>query len=118
MNEQRKTSPIPASAEDGQAVHVRHGDVIMSFGEKNAFYHTIKDPVGIHARPAAALVSLAKEYKSEITFSADGKSACADSIIHLMSLGAKQGTRLKVEAHGEDEREALDALRTFLREHL
>ncbi len=102
----------------GASVSVRHGDTILSFGEPNVFFYTIKDPVGIHARPAGALVKLAKNYKSEIIFSAGEKSAKANSIIHLMSLGAKQGTRLKVEAHGEDEREALMALRKYLSEHL
>ena len=98
--------------------NVRHGDVIMTFGEKNAFTYTIKDPVGIHARPAGALVKLVKDFKSDITFSNGDKSARADSILALMSLGAKKGTRLKIEAHGEDAGEALKALRTFLNEHL
>lgn len=118
MNEQEKTGSVPSASEGKRAVHVRHGDVIMRFGEKNAFFYTITDPVGIHARPAGALVKLAKSFKSEIRFSAGDKSAEADSILALMSLGAKQGTRLKIEAHGEDEREALDSIRTFLCEHL
>ena len=98
--------------------NVRHGDVIMTFGEKNVFYHTIKDPIGIHARPAGALVKLMKNFKSEVIFSNGDKSARADSIIDLMSLGAKKGTRLKIEAHGEDAAEALKALRAFLDEQL
>lgn len=97
---------------------VRHGDVILCLGDESSFLHIVKDPVGIHARPAGAIVSLAKQYKSEIVFSAGEKRAPADSILALMSLGAVRGTCLKIEAHGEDERAALAALRTFLREHL
>ena len=98
--------------------NVRHGDAVLTFGEKNAFTYTIQDPVGIHARPAGALVKLLKDFKSDITFSNGDKSARADSILSLMSLGAKKGTRLKIEAHGEDAGEALEALRAFLKENL
>ena len=113
MNEQIKDSPLYK-----KGVSVRHGDVILTFGEPDAFFYTIQDPVGIHARPAGALVKLAKEYQSEITFSVGEKSAVADSILSIMSLGAKQGTKLKIEAHCEDAGQALDALRTYFREHL
>ena len=117
MTEQNRNGGSPTPAESG-AVRVRHGDVILTFGKKNSFTYTIRDAVGIHARPAGALVKLAKQYKSRITVSAHGKSAGADSILALMSLGAKQGTQLEIAAQGEDEREALEAFRTFLYEHL
>lgn len=108
MNEQVK----------GGTVSVLHGDVILTFGDPNVFFYTIKDPSGIHARPAGALVKLAQQYQSRITFSSGEKTASADSIINIMSLGARQGTKLKIEAHGEDAREALDALHTYFRDSL
>ena len=92
---------LPAEIEKKEK-NVRHGDAVMTFGGQNVLYHTVKDPVGIHARPAGALVKLLKDFKSDITFSNGDKSARADSILALMSLGAKKGTRLKIEAHGED----------------
>ena len=116
MNDQNITTPSRSVGKS--TLHVRHGDVIMRFGNSSSFLYTVKDPVGIHARPAGALVSLAKQYKSDIVFSAGEKSAHADSIIALMSLGATQGTQLKIEAHGEDAQEALAALRSFMSEHL
>ena len=106
---------------DGQqknVIHVRHGDIIMRFEEENFFLHTIKNPAGLHARPAGAIYKLAKSYKSEISFSAGEKTVQASSVIRLMSLGASQGTQLRVEARGEDAREALDALRSYMSEHL
>ena len=118
MDDQNKNGGIVSPADGKNAVHVRHGDVIMTVGEKSSFFYTVRDPIGIHARPAAALVKLAKNYKSTVTFSAGEKSARADSVIDLMSLGAKHETRLKITAHGEDEQEALDAFRAFLCEHL
>ena len=114
-------SCIPELKEESnlkQAVHVHHGDTILSFGDPNSFVYTIKDPVGIHARPAGALVNLAKNYKSEIRFTAGEKTANADSIINIMSLEAKQGTRLKIEAHGEDADEALRALQDYFSSNL
>ena len=114
MNEQSKETAAPC----GDTVFVRRGDAIMIFSEDNAFFHTIKDPAGLHARPAGALVRLAKQYKCAITVSAGERSAGADNVIRVMSLGAKQGTRLKLAAHGEDAPEALAALRAFLRENL
>ena len=109
---------LPGEIEKRGKIHVRHGDAVMTFGGQNVLYHTVKDPVGIHARPAGALVKLLKDFKSDITFSNGDKSARADSILALMSLGAKKGTRLKIEAHGEDAGEALKALRVFLKENL
>lgn len=108
----------PADPQEGAPVLVRHGDAVMTFGEPNTFFYTIQDPVGIHARPAGALVKLAGNYRSEITFSSGGKTAKADSIISLMSLGAKKGSTVKIEAHGDDADKALDALRAYFREHL
>lgn len=38
-----------------------------------SFVYLITDEIGIHARPAGELVKLAKEFKSKITVSANGK---------------------------------------------
>lgn len=115
MNDQNK---VIFSLTRSGGDRIRHGDVILRMGDRDSFVYTIKDPVGIHARPAGALVKLAGAFKSEISFSANGQTVSAESIIALMSLGAKQGTQLKIEAHGEDAQEALAALRSFLFENL
>ena len=99
---------------DGMPVRVCHGDTILTAGERNSFVYTIKDPVGIHARPAGELVKLVKKYKSNVTFSAEGKTADAASIMSIMSLGAVCGTKLRAEASGEDADEVLAALREHL----
>lgn len=54
----------------------------------------IKDPIGIHARPAALLVKTLKEFKSELKLEKDGKVASSKSLIQIMGLGAKQGDKL------------------------
>ena len=94
-------------------VHVNHGDTILTAGDKDSFIYTIKDPVGLHARPAGALVKLVKKYKSTVTISACGKTVNAGNIMSVMSLGAVKGTQVKIEASGEDSDEALAALREY-----
>ena len=55
------------------------------------FEYTIKDELGIHARPAGMLVKEAKKYQSKITITKEGKSAEASKLMAVMSLGVKCG---------------------------
>lgn len=80
--------------------------------------HTIKDPQGIHARPAGVLVKKAGEFSSKITISNKGKQADAKRILAVMSLGAKSGEELDFIIEGEDESSAYEALVEFLKENL
>ena len=49
------------------------------------YVHTVKDPLGIHARPAGLIAKLAKEYAdTSIVFSYNGKEAKATSLMKLM----------------------------------
>jgi phosphocarrier protein len=66
--------------------------------------------LGLHARAAAKLVSLAGEFKSEITVAREAQQVNAKSIMGVMMLAAAKGTVLKICAHGKDEAKALDAL--------
>lgn len=65
---------------------------------------------GLHARPAAEFVKLAKQYDSEITVSKEDREANAKSSLNVMTLGAKKGETISIRAEGGDEEEALDAL--------
>lgn len=80
--------------------------------------HTIKDPQGIHARPAGVLVKKASEFSSKITLSNKGKQADAKRILAVMSLGAKSGEELDFLIEGEDEQKAYEAIVEFLKENL
>ncbi|MVB09714.1 Phosphocarrier protein HPr [Caprobacter fermentans] len=64
---------------------------------------TVKNPTGIHARPATELVKLATKFKSTITMSHDGKEADPKSIISLLSSALKAGTVITLRVDGEDE---------------
>lgn len=65
---------------------------------------------GIHTRPAASLVKLASEFKSEIQILRDNFVINAKSIIGVMTLAAEQGSILKIKADGVDENEAVEAI--------
>lgn len=80
--------------------------------------YTIKDEIGIHARPAGLLGKKAKEFSSEITVSNGTKTVNATKIIALMGLGVKCGDTITVTANGADEDEAIKAMEEFLSANL
>ena len=82
------------------------------------FDYTIKDEVGIHARPAGQLVKVAKKYESKITVSINGKSAEATKLMAVMGLGVKCGQTVEVTVEGADEDTACEGIRTFFEENL
>lgn len=77
------------------------------------FSYVIKDEVGIHARPAGMLVKEAKKFESTITITKEGKSAEAKKLMALMSLGVKCGETVEIKVEGQDEEQALEAMKTF-----
>lgn len=82
------------------------------------FKYVIKDEVGIHARPAGALVSEAKKFESKILIGKDGKTAEATKLMAVMSLGVKTGQTIEVEISGVDEDVAFESMKVFFEENL
>ena len=72
--------------------------------------HTVKDPNGIHARPAGILVNTAKKFESQITISANGKQGDCKRIFSLMGMSLKCGDEFTVEISGADEDAAFAAI--------
>lgn len=70
----------------------------------------IINKLGLHARAAAKLVSLASKFTSEVQLQKNNQEVNAKSIMGVMMLAASQGTRLELFVSGEDEQEALDAI--------
>lgn len=83
-----------------------------------SFEYTITDEIGIHARPAGILAKKAKEYASKITITKGGKTAEAQKLMAVMSLGVKKGETVTVSAEGEDEEKAAADMETFFKENL
>ena len=51
-----------------------------------SFSYTVKDELGIHARPAGMLVKEVKNFKSKVTLEKDGKVIDATRLMAVMSL--------------------------------
>lgn len=71
---------------------------------------TIVNPLGLHARPAAALVKLASTFKSNIEIVRDGTSVNGKSIMGVMMLAAECGSTIQFRADGPDAEQAVEAL--------
>ncbi len=71
---------------------------------------TVVPEQGLHARPAAEFVKMAKGFSSDIKVIKGDTEANAKSSLNLMMLGATQGDKLTTRADGEDEEEAAEAL--------
>ena len=71
---------------------------------------TILNRSGFHARPAGLFVQTASRFRSIIKVVSGKQTADGKSILSLMLLGATPGTEITIEAQGEDEAEALNAL--------
>ncbi|HHT89661.1 MAG: HPr family phosphocarrier protein [Bacillota bacterium] len=67
----------------------------------------IKNPVGLHARPAANLVKEAVRHQCAIRVEYNGKTADAKSILQVLALGAGCGEEVEVFADGPGEAGAL-----------
>jgi len=70
----------------------------------------VPNPTGLHARPTATLVALAKKYHSDIQLRRGDDSANAKSIVAIMSLAVACGEKVVVTAHGTDAKEAVAAM--------
>ena len=82
------------------------------------FTYTVRDRVGIHARPAGMLVKLVKEYSSDVYIEKGDKRIKADRLIAVMNMGIKQGDTVTVAIEGVDEEEAYKALYSFFEKNL
>ena len=71
---------------------------------------TIVNRLGLHARAAAKLVTLAAKYQSTVQVRKDGREVSGKSIMGVMMLAAAQGSHITLVARGPDAAEALEAL--------
>ncbi len=83
-----------------------------------SFTYVIRDPLGLHARPAGLLVKAAAGYASAVTVATPSGKADAKRIMAVMRLAAKQGMELTVTCEGPDEEAACAGLKAFLAENL
>ena len=71
---------------------------------------TIVNKLGLHARAAAKLVTLASGFESDITIKRGDQEVNAKSIMGVMMLAASKGVEIEVRAEGADADEAVDEI--------
>jgi len=71
---------------------------------------TVKNQVGLHARPATFFIQKANEYKSSIWIEKEERKVNAKSLLGVLSLGITKGTDITIIADGADEEDAVDGL--------
>lgn len=79
----------------------------MTAYEQNA---TIRNRLGLHARPAAAFVKVASRYAAEIWVDKGGLEVNGKSIMGVLMLAAEAGSSIRIRGSGADARDAVEAL--------
>lgn len=80
----------------------------------------VKNPTGLHLRPAGLLCTIALNFQSKITFFAHENTTCANAKSVLSVLGAcvKCGDEIELICEGIDEEEAFNTLSKLIRDGL
>lgn len=74
----------------------------------------IRNPEGLHMRPAMQFVDVANAFDSDISVSNQETTVDAKSIMQMTMLAATRGTRLKIQARGVDAQKAVEALQELV----
>jgi phosphotransferase system HPr (HPr) family protein len=78
----------------------------------------LRNPSGLHARPAAVFVKAAMGFKSDVRITNltrdAGKTATAKSMLGVLGLGVSKGHEIRITAEGEDADEAVRTLRDLV----
>lgn len=80
--------------------------------------YQVKNPQGIHARPAGMLVKELSQFKCNVTIEKGEKAVNAKEIFPLMSLSIKQGDNIVITLEGEEEMATAKAVEKYLKENL
>ncbi len=70
----------------------------------------VKNRLGLHARAAARFVHTANRFRSRVSVTRGQRTTDGKSILGILLLAAAQGTRLELQAEGDDAAAALQAL--------
>jgi phosphocarrier protein len=74
----------------------------------------IPNQLGLHLRAAAAFAKVADRFAAEVKLCRDGNAVNGKSIISIVTLNAPKGTRVRIEAEGDDARAAVEALTALI----
>jgi len=74
----------------------------------------IVNELGLHARPAAKIAKIARQYQAKIYLRKGERQAEADSILDVLSLACNQGSKVEILAEGTEAAEAVEAIADLL----
>ena len=78
------------------------------------FYHKIKDPIGVHIRPAGSFVKQALRFESSVELFCNGQSVDGKKLFSILMLKAVTGDEMRIRITGKDEIEAAQVLMEYL----
>ena len=78
--------------------------------------YAVKNPLGIHARPAALLAQACTDLKSAVTLECNGNEASGKNVLQILALHAAKGSVLNITVEGPDEEAGLEKIKTVLAE--
>ena len=74
----------------------------------------IRNKLGLHARAAALLVQTVNRFSAQVSIAKDGQRTDARSIMGVLTLAATQGSKIQVEAVGDDAEQAVRAIEKLI----
>lgn len=78
----------------------------------------IKNPTGLHLRPAGLFCKTAMQYECKITFESRSTVANAKSVLSVLGACVKSGDEIEIICEGNDETEALENMIQIIEEGL
>ena len=79
---------------------------------------TVRDPLGLHARPATLLMKKCQSYQSQIQIDYNGKNADAKRMMSILALSIKPKSEIEITINGSDEDDAYDSIKEFAEENI
>lgn len=83
-----------------------------------SFVYTVKDELGLHARPAGMLVRLVQTLGDRVRITKGDRSVEGTRLLALMGLGIRYRDTVTVEIEGASEETSETALREFFEKNL
>lgn len=78
--------------------------------QKIKSYFIVINERGLHTRPCTELVKCASSFKSQVNLIYQNFTVNAKSILGILMLAACRGSKIRIEAEGEDAEQAIDHL--------
>lgn len=82
----------------------------QQFREKVKSSFVVINEKGLHTRPSTELVKCASSFKAQVNLIYQNVTVNAKSLLGILMLAAARGAKIRVEAEGEDAKEAVQSI--------